>query len=39
MYVVTGDDSFDGGGHYLGSEDLGYNGYDSPIKLKRRSSF
>lgn len=34
MYVVTGDDSFDGGGNYLGSEDLGYNGYDSPINLR-----
>lgn len=34
MYVVTGDDSFDGGGNYLGSEDLGYNGYDSPVNLR-----
>lgn len=34
MYVVTGDDSFDGGGNYLGNEDLGFNGYDSPVNLR-----
>lgn len=34
MYVVTGDDSFDGGGNYLGSEDVGYKGYDSPVNLR-----
>ncbi len=34
MYIITGDDSFDGGGNYLGNTDLGYNGYDSPINSR-----
>lgn len=31
MYVITGSDSFDGGGNFLGDYTTGYGGYDSPI--------
>lgn len=35
MYVVTGSDSFDGGGNFLGDSSVGYGGYDSPINNRQ----
>ncbi len=34
MYVITGKDSFDGGGNFLGDYSVGYGGYDSPINTR-----
>jgi OOP family OmpA-OmpF porin len=34
MYVITGKDSFDGGGNFLGDYSVGYGGYDSPVNTR-----
>ena len=38
MYIVTGDDSFDGGGNYLGSYKLENGGYDSPVNMREENT-
>ena len=38
MYIVTGDDSFDGGGNFLGSYSLPNGGYDSPVNTREENT-
>lgn len=38
MYVVTGNDSFDGGGNFLGNYNLPNGGYDSPVNAREENT-